>query len=441
MNFPGTRTIFLTGILWGNALSLFAEEGAAPEFFSTMQSPFVIQNRSPTTPAPGAQTTLVVAATSDLHGWLSTSTLFPANPKRGMLHIASIIEQLREDYPDLILLDAGDTLQGSPTNFYFNYHAPSDEPLPIVKLMDRLQYDAVALGNHDLEPPPRVLQKNLKWSHFPWLAANLLKAAGTPDEGAPVLPPYHVLERAGVRIGVLGLLTPGTSMWVNKTHLAGLEIEDMFASTQKWVPILTQQEQVDLLIGLFHSGHSHRYDQYVALNQGVPISNAAGIIADYEDRFDLIISGHAHRLFPKRRTSVLRHFRTPLISPGSWGYGVSVIKFFLKEKKGRWQIAKTDFSFISAALEPSFEFRSLVQTEMDQVQQYLQSPTGVRLHAQPTKENFYQCSAVLSHRAALSQGQKKDLSLLPGRWRLKKIPQKELHHSLKRTSFISLASV
>lgn len=221
-------------------------------------------------------------------------------------------------------------------------------------------------------------------------------------------------------------------MWVNKTHLEGLEIEDMFASTQKWVPILKQREQVDLLIGLFHSGQNHRYDQYVSLNQGVPIANAAGIVADYEDRFDLIISGHAHRLFPKRRTSVLRHFRTPLISPGFWGYGVSVIKFFLKEKKGKWQIAKTEYSFISAALEPSSELRSLVQTEMDQVQQYLDTPTGVRLHAQPSKENFYQCGAVLSHRAALSQGQKKDLSLLPGRWRWKKIPQKELHHSLKR---------
>ncbi|MBF0278044.1 MAG: metallophosphoesterase [SAR324 cluster bacterium] len=399
---------------------------------SSSPASFAIQQRSSINPLPGSRTTVVVAASSDLHGWLSTDTLFPEEEKRGVLHIAPIIKQLRDEYPHLILLDAGDILQGSPSAFYFNFHSPAENPLPIVKLMNHLQYDAVALGNHDLEPPPGVLQKNMMASQFTWLAANLLKTGEGSSEGDPVLPPYRVLERAGVRIGIMGLLTPGTSMWVNKSHLNGMRIEGMFAATQKWVPILKEQEQVDLLVGLFHSGHNFRYDQYVSLNQGVPVANASGIVADSETRFDLIISGHAHRLFPKRKTSELRHFRTPLISPGFWGYGVSVVKFFLKEEGARWQIEKSEYSFISASPEPSEQLGSMVKADMDQVRQYLDVPTRVVLHQLPSKENFFQCGADLSHQAILGRDPERSFSLFPARWRWKKLLRNELGAPLKR---------
>lgn len=428
---PIGRNWFM-GLCWGGLLGslgtpLLAAD--APSLQNQLHSlpRFAPQNRPALKVPPAERTTVVVAATSDLHGWLSTVALFPKKPARGILHIAPVIKRLRREYPDLILLDAGDTLQGSPTNYYFNHVAPTAGPLPIIKLMNHLQYDALTVGNHDFEPPPANLQKNVKASRFPWLAANLLN-----EEGAPLFLPYFVLERQGVRIGILGMLTPGTVMWINPAHLAGIAIQDMFVAAQKWVPILKQREQVDLMIGLFHSGHNLRYDQYAALNEGQPLANAAGLIADYQEHFDLILSGHAHQLKPRRRTTLLKNFRTPLLSPGFWGMGVSVIKFFLVESQGRWQVEKTEYDFLAATSMPSAKVKNLVQEDLHQVQQYLQEPTAVWLRALPNKETFYQCGAALSHQALVAFTKNPALSLLPGRWRWHALALEDLHSPLKR---------
>ena len=374
----------------------------------------------------GSRITVVIAVTSDLHGWLSTNTLFPHEKPRGILHVGPIIEKLREDYPQLILLDGGDTLQGSPSNYYFNYNVLSDQPLPVIKLMNQLQYDAMVLGNHDLEPPLTVLEKNRRSSRFPWLAANLLK-----KDGSPFLAPYHILERQGVRIGVLGLITPGTAMWIDDSHLENLQFEDMFVATQKWVPLLRKKHQVDLLIGLFHSGHNANYNKWASLNEGVPLANAAGLVADYQEGMDLIISGHSHQTYPRRRTENLRKFRVPLVSPGFWGRGVSVIKFFLKEHQGKWLTEKTEFEFINATPTLSEELQFLVSQEMEQVRQYLETPTAVELHAIPDREEFYQCGAALSHQAFNGSAGTAILSILP-RWKWREMSPQELQHPLKR---------
>ena len=407
------------------APSLLAEEASPSEIRFHRLSNFKPQTRRPLKVPPKAKTTLVIAATSDLHGWMSTTVMFPRQRPKGMLHLAPILEKLRKAHPHLILVDAGDTLQGSPTNYFFNHGAASTVPLPIIQAMNRLKYDAVAIGNHDFEPPPAVLQKNLKASQFSWLGANVLD-----ENGEPLLPPYWVLERQGVRIGILGMLTPGTAMWVNPSHLKGIHIADMTRTAQKWIPILQEKEQVDLIIGLFHSGHNLRYGQYASLNEGRPLANVAGAIADHQAYLDLIISGHAHRTKPRRATSQLNHFRTPLLSPGFWGIGVSTAQFFLVESNGRWKIIQAEYDFLPASTAP-LKIPTWFQNDWLQVQHYLQEPTAVWLHAQPTKEQFFQCGAALSHEALLAFAPSA-LSLLPGRWRWSALRRQELPTRLKR---------
>ena len=100
----------------------------------------------------GAKTTLLIAATSDLHGNLTSTRLLPR--PRGLLHLVQKVRQLRANNPELILLDAGDTIQGDPSSFYFSHIVQEKHrPLPIIEVMNRLKYDAIALGNHDFEPP------------------------------------------------------------------------------------------------------------------------------------------------------------------------------------------------------------------------------------------------------------------------------------------------
>ena len=98
----------------------------------------------------GAKTTLLIAATSDLHGTLTSTRLLPRPRPRGLLHLVQKVRQLRANNPELILLDAGDTIQGDPSSFYFSHIVREKlRPLPIIEVMNRLQYDAITLGNHD----------------------------------------------------------------------------------------------------------------------------------------------------------------------------------------------------------------------------------------------------------------------------------------------------
>ena len=117
---------------------------------------FKIKHRPKTKILTGAKTSLLIVATSDLHGTLTSTRLLPRKRSRGLLHLAQQLKKLREDFPELILLDAGDTIQGDPSSFYFSHVAPeTSRPLPVIELMNRLKYDALALGNHDFEPPTK----------------------------------------------------------------------------------------------------------------------------------------------------------------------------------------------------------------------------------------------------------------------------------------------
>ena len=262
----------------------------------------------------GAKTTLLIAATSDLHGTLTSTRLLPRPRPRGLLHLLQKVRQLRANNPELILLDAGDTIQGDPSSFYFSHIVREKlRPLPIIEVMNRLKYDAITLGNHDFEPPVSVLKQNIAQSNFSWLAANVR----FQNAKQPLFPPYKILIRNGVRVGVLGLITPGVPLWIDPEQRKGLIFDEMLETAKYWVKVLREEENIDFLIGLFHSGDNTRYDQDVASARDLPYPNAAGMIADYLPVFDLIISGHAHRISPRRRTNQLNGHQTPLIAPGT----------------------------------------------------------------------------------------------------------------------------
>ena len=98
----------------------------------------------------------MISATSDLHGTLTSTRLLPR--PRGLLHLVQKVRQLWANNPELILLDAGDTIQGDPSSFYFShFFRETLKPLPIIEVMNCLKFDAIALGNPDFEPPVSVL--------------------------------------------------------------------------------------------------------------------------------------------------------------------------------------------------------------------------------------------------------------------------------------------
>src|SRR6185503_9900460 len=154
---------------------------------------------------------IVVLGTTDQHG-----NLFPIDyysdkaDNRGLAKIATLVRQIRKENNNVVLIDSGDTIQGTPLEYYHNKknNVPPD---PMMLAMNALQYDSMTVGNHEYNFGLKVLEKARGEAKFPWLSAN------TYDEGKQQThyKPYIVKEVAGVRIGVLGLTTPGVPNWDN----------------------------------------------------------------------------------------------------------------------------------------------------------------------------------------------------------------------------------
>ena len=230
--------------------------------------------------------TLCFVETSDVHGAFFPYDFIERRPMRGtMARVSTYVNKLRKQYgKNLILLENGDILQGQPTCYYTNF-VKTDEPNIGAQVVNYLKYDAELFGNHDVETGHAVYDKWLKELDCPTLGANIIDM----KSGKPYVEPYLMLERDGVRIAVLGMLTPAIPNWLHESMWSGMRFEEMVGCARKWVKILKEKEQADVIVGLFHSGWdggivTPDYDE-----------DAARKIAEEVEGFDIIFFGHDHR--------------------------------------------------------------------------------------------------------------------------------------------------
>ncbi len=155
--------------------------------------------------------------------------------------------------------------------------------------MNYLGYDAAAVGNHDIEPGEAVYARVQNDFAFPWLAANAIDTR----TGKPFFKPYTILNKNGIKIAVLGMITPNIHAWLPKYLWENIEFQDMTEAARQWIPYIRENENPDLLIGLFHSGADYTVnggdmDTYKNENGGIPAATKV-------DGFDMILLGHDHQ--------------------------------------------------------------------------------------------------------------------------------------------------
>ena len=229
--------------------------------------------------------TIRILATSDVHGCFFPYDFIERRPMNGSLaRVSHYVKEIRkETNGNVVLLDNGDILQGQPTSFYCNYANPRI-PNAAAHAINYMKYDAQTIGNHDVETGHKVYDKWIKEVNCPILGANVVDNA--TDE--PYLTPYTIVERQGVRIAVLGMLTPAIPNWLKEELWSGMHFEEMTESTRKWVEHIKEVEKPDVIVGLFHSGW----------NGGISTlhynEDAAEEIAKTVDGLDIIILGHDH---------------------------------------------------------------------------------------------------------------------------------------------------
>src|SRR5262245_56505978 len=165
---------------------------------------------------------ITILGTTDLHGHILPIDYYTNRPAQdGIAKVATLIRQVRQDRPNVLLLDCGDTIQGTPLAYY-HCRINNTPPDPMMLAMNELRYDAMPIGNHEYNFGLGVLNKARNEAKFPWLSANTYRI-GTDETG---FQPYLVKEIGGVRVGVLGLTTPGVPNWENPPNYVGLEFRD-----------------------------------------------------------------------------------------------------------------------------------------------------------------------------------------------------------------------
>lgn len=259
---------------------------------------------------------LTILHTNDVHSYIDPFPAdHPKNPnKGGIARRAAVINKIREENPNTLLLDAGDIFQGTP---YFNFYGGALE----IKLMSLLGYDFATLGNHDFDNGIEGLSKNLKYAKFKFVSANYDLRKTILD--GQILP-YQTIIKGGVKVGIFGL----------GIDLKGLIDKKYYKETNYLDPVeiatditakLKQNEKCDLVICLSHLGYEYKND---------PAKISDLVLAGKTKDIDLIIGGHTHT-FLEKPTLVKNSIGKEVLvnQTGCYGLNLGRVDFFFEKGK------------------------------------------------------------------------------------------------------------
>ena len=349
---------------------------------------------------------IVILGTTDLHGNLFPVDYYTNKPdNRGLAKIATLIKQVRKENQNVVLIDSGDTIQGTPLEYYHN-KKNNQPPDPMMLAMNALHYDAMTVGNHEYNFGLKVLEKARAEAEFPWLSANTYNKGTSQTHYQP----YIVKEVAGVRIGVLGLTTPGIPNWENAPNYAALEFQEPLNEAKKWVPVLREQERADVVVVAMHMGLEEDL-RTGEINPGqVPNENQAIAIARQVPGIDLIFMGHTHRDVPSLYINGVL-----LTQANYWGRHLARVDLYLENDGKKWRIFGRAARTIPPddKIDPDQELLKLGEPYDRETQAWLSRPIGESDAELTAAEARFRDTAILDliQRVQLETG-KADVSMV-----------------------------
>lgn len=244
--------------------------------------------------ASDTEVTFRLLETSDVHGCYFPYDFIKGKPMKGSLaRVSSFVKEARKKQGDhVILMDNGDILQGQPVAYYYNFIDTVSMHVNAA-MLNYMDYTLATLGNHDVETGHEVYDRWISQCQFPVLGANIVDVR-TSD---PYLKPYELIERDGVKVAVLGMITPSIPSWLPEQLWKYLSFEDMETCARKWVKIIREKESPDILVGLFHAGpEGNKLDN--------TIENGSAEVARNIPGFDVVFMGHDHARFCEKIVNV-----------------------------------------------------------------------------------------------------------------------------------------
>jgi 2',3'-cyclic-nucleotide 2'-phosphodiesterase/3'-nucleotidase len=338
----------------------------------------------------GGTVRLTVMGTTDLHGNVFNWDYFrnaeyddSAHNDLGLAKISTLVTAVRERIaadpraPRPLLLDAGDTIQGTPLAYYFAKIVPitGGRLHPMAAAMNEIGYDAAALGNHEFNYGLDVLRTFQRQLDFPLLGAN----AQDWTTGLPVFPPY-LLKRVPVpgekpiTVGILGLTNPGIAIWDKAVVENRITFGGIVEQASVWVPRV-RHAGADVVIVAVHSG----MDLFSSYGDALPVpENASALMVETVPGIDAVLVGHAHQEIPERLvTNRQTGEQAVLTEPLKWGMRLSLIDLDLRRERGRWKVVGRRAQVLNAnTVDADPKMIAVLQRDHDTVSEYVNSKIG-----------------------------------------------------------------
>ncbi|WP_459500056.1 bifunctional metallophosphatase/5'-nucleotidase [Bacillus sp. C1] len=330
-----------------------------------------------------------ILLTSDIHGTVHPLHYRNNEPAEiGLAKIATLIKQERSQDENIILIDNGDFIQGTPfTYHYATYEQHKNNPMSLIA--NYIGYHAAIIGNHEFNYGMDVLNKAVSNANMPYLSANILnKHTKDPYFGKPYII-KHILPN--IKVAILGVTTHYIPNWEQPHYIKDLLFEDALETTKKWVALIREQEQPNLLVVAYHGGFERD------LHSGEPTEILTGENQGYAmcqevDGIDILLTGHQHRSIANMKVNGVT-----VIQTGCNGHSLGKIQVALEQNKDRWIIKECHSELLSSkgvtadeqVLSLALDYENQTQKWLDQPigtiigDMRIQSATQARLHGHP----------------------------------------------------------
>jgi 2',3'-cyclic-nucleotide 2'-phosphodiesterase/3'-nucleotidase/5'-nucleotidase len=279
---------------------------------------------------------LVLVATTDVHGHATDWDYVMGKPfPGGLTRVATVVDSLRARYPgQVVVMDAGDMIQGDPFATYFARVAPR-EPNPVIEAMNLAGYDVATPGNHDFDWGVATMRRAIAGASFPVVSGNIY----TLPADTLLYPPFVVLQRQGVRVGIAGLTTPGVMLWNGDKLRDRVRVERIPPAAARVTQTLRRVS--DFSVILMHSGMAgpSSYD-----TTGLGGEDVAASLATVQSPPALVIVGHSHGEIRETTLAGVR-FTQPKPYAGS----ISITHVDLARQREGWRVTRMQSELVSAA--------------------------------------------------------------------------------------------
>ena len=336
--------------------------------------------------------TLTVLSTNDVHSTWFDSTYVGGGTRNSLFAMNYYIDSVRtaDGFDNVLLVDAGDCLQGDNAAYYYNY-IDTLSPHLFPRLMAYMKYDAIAMGNHDIETGHPVydrVQKDLVKAGAPFMAGNAIRN----DNGKPYFPLYKVVKKAGLKIAIIGYNNANIKAWLSEEIWSGMHFEPIISQVQKDVDYVREKERPDVMIAAMHSACGQG-DGTVLEAEALDVFNSVKGV-------DWVICGHDHRPYVETSDTCA------LLNSGSHSRYVAHGKMHLKVEKGKITEKRFETDLIPVKAEKADPvMRAHFRKEFEAVKAFTLQEVGILNTDIYTRDSFTGMSDYMNllHTLCLSQ--------------------------------------